>query len=174
MRIIKFLIFAALFFVMLIAFLPKENIYYLLEEKLFGNGIILNEKSIRESFSGLDLEDIDVSFGGSEIAHTQKAEAFFGILYNKIELTSVIPANSMRNFIPTMSEISAWYTPFYPTKVFLNSSGDIGSISGSYNLYSKKIYLELQPSANSSRKYPMLNANFKNIDGRLVYELSFK
>jgi hypothetical protein len=159
---------------MLAAFLPKANIYYLLESKLVKSGIILSEDSVEESFAGLNLNNIDVSFGGSNMAHAQKVEAFFGIFYNKIELTSATPASSMRNFIPEMNEISAWYTPFYPTKVFLKGKGDIGSISGSYNIYDSKIHLELKPSSNSSRKYPMVSTNFKNIDGRLVYELSLK
>ncbi|MDR0761469.1 MAG: hypothetical protein LBF13_00315 [Campylobacteraceae bacterium] len=173
MRIIKFLFFAVLFLVLLIAFLPKENIYYVLEEKLSGYGVNLDEENVKESFAGLDLEGVNVLFGSSNIAYIKTAAAFFGILYNKVELTSTAPSGNMRSFIPLMDKVSAWYTPFYPTKVFLRGEGGIGSISGSYNLYDKKIYLELQPSADFSRRYPMLNANFKKIDGRLVYELSF-
>jgi hypothetical protein len=159
---------------MLAAFVPKENIYYALEKKLSNSGVVLNENSIEESFVGLSLDGVDVLFGGSVMAHTQKVDVFFGIFYNKIELTATAPASNMRNFIPAIDKISAWYTPFYPTKVFLKGEGEVGSISGSYDIYSKKIYLELQPAANFARKYPMLNANFKNVDGRLVYELSFK
>ncbi|MDR1976390.1 MAG: hypothetical protein LBQ18_05305 [Campylobacteraceae bacterium] len=174
MKIIKFIFFSVLFFVMLMAFLPKENIYYFFENKLFEKGISLNEESTKEGLFGLDLSGIDVLYLGDSVARIGQIDAFFGILYNKVALASANPSKNLQNFVPQVERINALYTPFYPTKVFLKGEGGFGSISGSYSIFSKKISLTLNPASDFARRYPMLNSNFKNVDGRLVYELSFK
>jgi len=171
MKILKlsFYPFILLFFILL--FLPKENIYYFVEKKLFENKIILNEKNIKEGLFGLNVDDIDIFYDSTNIMKAEKLNLFFTIFYNRVMIKDIRAQKSFQNFMSEkIDTISLRHAIFYPTKVWINIRGEFGQINGNYNIKNKNVHLELKPQENFEKKYPFLRINFKDIEGKLIYE----
>jgi len=174
MRILKFLLFAVLFVALVILFLPKENFYYLAETQLSKYKVALNNESVKDSGFVLSVENADVLYGSENVAHIEELSVAPFIVYNEINIKNISVAKNLQSFIPAEAEsITLKVSAFFPVKVWINIEGEFGKIYGSYNIYSKNIHLNLEPGNGFAAKYPLLNSNFKDVEGELVYESSF-
>jgi hypothetical protein len=165
----------ALFIYIIILFLPKENFYFFIEHKLNEYKIVLGNETLSESFGIFNINDAHVLYYGDEAAKIDKIRVMPFILYNEIKFENIQIAKKFQNFAPSgIESVKAAFTPFYPIKLRLSLNGEFGEISGSYNMYGKKIYLVLKPHESFRQKYPGIYREFKDVDGELVYESSFK
>ncbi|MDR3178258.1 MAG: hypothetical protein LBT96_04660 [Campylobacteraceae bacterium] len=176
MKILKCILWIMLFFYIVIIFLPKENFYFLLEQKLNGHGVIFDNETLDDFGGVLSIKDSRIIYDNEEVGRIDKIAILPFILYNKIDISGLhILANNLKGHVPEkIDEASFKITPFYPTKVWINLKGNFGYIHGSYNIYDKTIRLVLQPQDNFKQMYPFIYANFKNVEGELVYESTFK
>jgi hypothetical protein len=156
-------------------FLPKENFYFLLEHKLSENNIVLNNESLKDFGGVLRINGALAVYGGDEIAQIDKITVLPFILYNEVSMKDLHFAKKLQTMFPgKIDEASLKATLFYPIKIWIKLKGDFGDIDGSYNIYSKTIRLVLKPQEDSRQKYPLIYANFQNIDGELVHESSLR
>jgi hypothetical protein len=165
-----------LFLYAAIVFLPKENFYFLAEHKLSGEyKIILSDENLSDFFGIFTARGAYVSYYGDDIAQIDTIKILPFILYNEVGFESLHISKKFQNFIPSeINKIKVKFTPFYPTKLWLSSSGDFGEIWGSYGIYNKKLRLILKPQEDFGRKYSAIYREFKDINGELIYESSFK
>ncbi|MDR2099771.1 MAG: hypothetical protein LBP40_02940, partial [Campylobacteraceae bacterium] len=137
--------------------------------------VILSNETLSDFLGIFKAKDAVVSYFGDEAARIDEISAAPFIVYNEIELENVRIAKHFQSFVPDkIDAVKIKFTPFYPIKLWLNLNGEFGEISGNYNMYSKNIYLVLKPHESFKQKYPSIYREFKDIDGELVYESSFK
>jgi hypothetical protein len=159
----------------MVLFLPKENLYFLIEHRMDEYKIILNNETLNDFGGVLTVSKPHVLYGGEEVGEIDEITILPFILYNEIDVKGLHFAKSLQNFIPSeIEKANVRATLFYPLKVWINIKGDFGEIDGSYNIYSKTIRFILKPQEGFRQKYPLIYANFKDVEGELIYESSFK
>jgi hypothetical protein len=158
-----------------ILFLPKENFYFLLEQKLFEYKVVFGNETLKDFGGVLTVSNSRIMRNNEEIGQVEEIKILPFILYNEISMSGLhISKKSFTNYVPgEIDEASLKITPFYPTKVWIKLNGSFGSIYGNYNIYSKKIHLVLKPQDDFRQKYPLIYKSFKDIEGELTYESSF-
>jgi hypothetical protein len=175
MRFLKYASSTILFLYIVILFLPKESFYFFAEHKLAEYKIVLSNESLKDFGGIFTVKDPHVSYSGEDVGQIDTITILPFILYNEISINGLHFSKSLQNFIPSeIDEIKARITPFYPVKIFISSKGSFGEIKGSYNIYSKTIRLVLKPQENFRQRYSLIYSNFKDIEGELIYESSFK
>jgi hypothetical protein len=175
MRVLKYILWGALFFYIIIIFLPKENFYFFAEHKLHEHKIVIGNESLKDFFGVFTIKGSYVSYYGDEAAQIDTITVLPFILYNEIDVRNLHISKKFQNFVPSeIDKVKIKFTPFYPVKLWINLQGGFGEIYGSYNMYSKTVRFILKPQEDFKRKYPLIYGEFKDIDGELVYESSFK
>ena len=69
MFLLKWIVYILVFIYSIFLFLPKEGIYFKVEEILKEQNILINEKTVKDNYSNLDLEGLGVYFDGLKIVN---------------------------------------------------------------------------------------------------------
>jgi len=118
----------------LIAFMPKEELYYALEHRLVKYGIELNEKSIKSGIFSMDISDIDVYVEGIKIAHIDHINFLITLVFNTIDISDIILDNTLNSLIHiNIKKIQKAYITYSitsPLKAKISLDGDFGKAQG--------------------------------------------
>jgi len=171
MQMVKKL-FIALFFVWLILlfFMPKQEMYYKLENALVKYDIKMNEARIEEGLFSLTLHKVDVYAKGIKLATIEKVQCFTLLFYTKMEIANLLLDDSLKSMAPTQIEkVTATHFLGLPWTVALNADGSFGGTEGQVNLKSKMLRLDF----NSTKGIEMLQNQLKQDEKGWYYETSF-
>lgn len=157
------------------AFMPKESLYYLLEESLKKFDVVISKESLQSSMLSLRLNDMQVSVKGIESAVVEEADITLLLLYNKIEVQNITLSSVAESFVPAKIEsLDVSYTIFNPLEITLNAVGDFGEVEASVMLLDRNITLGLAPSKLMLSKHKnSLRIFKKNENGEYIYAKSF-
>ncbi len=175
MKILKKLGWVFLFLYLLIAFLPKENLFFLGEKKLQNYNVILNDEKLKDRLILFQIQDSSVYYDGLHVGNIDSIDLFLGIFYNQISMKNAIFSDKLRQFIPKeISNLKIQSTIFFPIRLWINGDGNFGDISGFIDLYKKKIRLVLKPKKEFVSKYSTIMREFKKINNEYIYEKTIK
>lgn len=175
MKILKKFGWLLLFIYLIIAFLPKENLFYLAEQKIKPYNIVLNNESLKDRFFLFEINNGTLFYDGLHVGDVESIDMFLGLFYNQISLKNANFSDSLKQFVPKeITDFTIKSTIFYPIYFWIDGKGDFGEISGSANLYKKSVRLVLNPNKNFLTKYPTIAKEFKKINNEYVYEKTFK
>lgn len=97
----KILIVMVAIFLSIIIFSPKRELYYLLEEKLKDNSIVIYEESIDSGFFNLTVKDAKLSANGfKHIATIGELSVTSFLFYSIITIYDVSFNDSIKSFLP--------------------------------------------------------------------------
>ncbi len=175
MKILKKVVWIFIFLYLVIAFLPKENLFYLAEEHLSKQNIILNNEKLRDYFGFFKIEQADVYYDGLNVGNISKTSVFLGLIYNQISINDANFNDSLRNFLPQeVKNITIRGSILFPVRLLISGNGDFGDISGYVDLYNKKLRLSLKPQKDFVGKYPAIAKQFKKDKDEYIYETTYK
>lgn len=83
----------------LIFLFPKENIYYLLEEKLLSKNIIIDEKKINENLNSLEIKDGILYFQNNKIFSFSNILFETNIFKNRLSIKNLKMENIFKNYL---------------------------------------------------------------------------
>lgn len=139
----------------LLLFMPKQELYYKLENELETQEVKINEGSIEEGFFSLSIKEADVYVKGIKIATADKIDIFSLLFYTKIEVDALEIDNSLKTMTPTSIEsIVATHAVWNPLNINIEADGSFGSAVGSMDVADTYIRLDFNTS--------QANAPFKN------------
>lgn len=175
MRILKKLGWVLLFLYLIIAFAPKENLFYLAEEKLKVYNVILNDEKLKDMLLLFKVKNSSVYYDGLHVGNINSIDTLITLFYNQISLKNAIFSDKLRQFIPKeITDLKVISTIFFPIRVWIKGDGNFGNISGFADLYKKHIKLTLIPSKGFLKKYPDIAREFKKINNEYIYEKTYK
>lgn len=157
-----FLLYIIFFMASLLFFLPKVELYYLLEQTLKNHEIVLyNEVATDEGFS-LQLEGMDVAAKGVKTLSIEKTEiAFYGI-YNTINAHNIQLSSALQSFVPlAIIDARITYTALNPLSVSLHAQGDFGELHGELHLLESELRIHLIASEQMKKGYAHALKEFK-------------
>jgi len=157
--------------IFLVIFAPKQRIYYLLEDKLAKEGIVISNEKFSDNLLGLSIKDADIYVKGIKMAHVASLDLDIFFLYNRLTINSVHTDRGIQNIVPkSIDNITAVFSIIKPYKIAIEGVGSFGEVKGGVYLNMNKIFLRLPKTKDISTFRRFLK---KDKEG-LYYEKFFK
>lgn len=155
----------------ILAFMPKQALYYKLEESLAAAyDIKLNEKTLEEGLFSVTLKEVTVYVKGIDVATIKELKLSTFLFYNRIVLESLHLDDTLKRMLPqeTQKAVIA-YSVLSPLEVSIEASGSFGAMEGLADLKERKVRLDF----NESKHIEMLKSQLKQDEKGWFYEASF-
>ncbi len=154
----------------LLVLMPKQELYYKLEEELAKQDIKLNEAKINEGLFSLTLDQVNVYYKGINVAIIEEVSLCTMLFYSSIELRSLQMDDSLKTIVPQITEKALLsHSILSPLNVSVDASGSFGSMAGNIDLSERTVRLDF----NESKKIGMLKPQLKQDEKGWFYETSF-
>lgn len=151
-------------------FMPKQELYYKLEEELAKHEIKLNEEKMNEGLFSLSLNQVTVYFKGINVATIEEVNLFTLLFYSGVEVQSLTVDDSLKTMIPQEIErADIRHSVLSPLEILVDASGSFGAIAGNVDLNERKVHLDF----NESKNIEMLKPQLKKDEKGWYYEASF-
>jgi len=169
----KIVIATIFFFIGLIIFMPKENLFFTLKKILKKEHIELVSKDVSDRFVDLRLEDTLFIYDGIESLKAKTITLSPWLFYNTIEAKDISASKALRDMLNIkVDELKITHTIFNPKLAKLKAWGKFGNLDGYIDLDKRLIHLILTPSA-SFKKSQIVRDYFRNSKEGLLYESNF-
>jgi len=171
MQVVKnSLITVLLFWFAVIIFMPKQELYFALEEKLSKQGIEINETHIDEGLFSLKISGAKIYVKGIEVASIEKIEIFTLLVYSSVDIEKMLFDDSLKSFVPQEIEKSFFhYSILSPFKVFITTMGSFGLAEGTGDLKTHTVRIDLLDAKDIKASQSLLKKDEKG----WYYETSF-
>ncbi|SMC10188.1 hypothetical protein [Nitratiruptor tergarcus] len=170
-KLLKWIAYLLLFVLFFIIFTPKTRLYYGLEKALYPSQIIVSDEKIRETPVSLHIENGKLFFKDIEMGEFEHIAIYPDIFFNLLKIEH-FQKNREISLLPniTLTNLTIFYTPFYPIKAWIKGKSSLGSIKGYVNLRQRRVQIDLFAS-----KLPgQLQSLMKKIkEGQYRYEYSY-
>ena len=166
----KFLIVSLLIWFFILFFMPKEELYYKLEQRLEERGIKINEKKIESGIFSLVIYDATIYVQGIQLASIEKIDFFTLLLYTSLNLEGLIVDETMRAKLPThIADATINYMVWNPLNIVTDAQGSFGGLQGFANLQERTVHLDFNDSVGVNA----FQSNLTKGENGWYYETSF-
>ncbi|WP_304546059.1 hypothetical protein [Sulfurimonas microaerophilic] len=150
------------FILALIAFTPKQSVYYFLEQELGAFDVIISGEKVQDRFFTLEIDDAHLFAQGIEAAEITTTKITLLGVYNSIDVSGIRLASIVENFAPQKVEnVSVNYSLLNPLNVNISANGVFGELEGEFSLLDQSVSLVLKPSKLMQSKYSSSLRQFK-------------
>jgi hypothetical protein len=134
----RYIGYGLVFLVFFTIFLPRENIFFTMQDFLSKEKIYINSKEINDNIF-LSLDKNKVFYKDINIADIDKINGLFFILYNSVKLENV--KLNFQNL--KINTLDIKHTLFNPYKIIITGTANFGKIDGyiNFNTQNGKIYI---------------------------------
>ncbi len=154
----------------ILVMMPKQALYYKLEETLAKHELELNEEEIDEGFFSLNLHQVIVYFKGIPVATIEEIGLCTLLFYSSLELQGLLVDDSLKRMVPQETQQALLsHSILSPLKISVDAEGSFGGMSGTIDLHARTVHLDF----NESKNIEMLKPQLKQSEKGWVYETSF-
>jgi len=154
----------------IVILMPKQEIYYKLEEALDSYEVRLNEEKKSEGLFSLNLKGVTVYVKGINVATIEEVNFFTLLFYSSVEVQSLVVDDSLKTMIPQETRSAVLkHSISFPLDVSVAASGSFGALTGNIDLNERTVHLDF----NESTKLQMLKPSLKKSEKGWIYETSF-
>jgi len=171
MQVVKKIFFSlVVLWIAILFFMPKQMLYYKLEEVLAKNDIKINEKRVEEGLFSFKVYDSKIFVKGIELASVKEINFFTLLFYTKINIKDLELDSSLQNMAPTQIDTSSvTHALWNPVNININAEGPFGGVVGTAALMNRTLRLDF----NETNQIQMLKANLKQDEKGWFYETTF-
>lgn len=145
--LLKTLFFTLVFLGIFLLFLPKQNLYFLLEKELLKKQIFISEQEIVEKYFSLNLDNIFINYNNTKLAKIQSINMTLSLFYNSVNLKNVKILYPLPVNIPSkIKNLQITYTLLNPLKIKFELRGEFGTLEVYARYTEDKILFTLQPT----------------------------
>ena len=166
----KGIMFLALVWIALIVLMPKQELYFKLEQELAANDIVVSGELVDEDMFGMDLEHLTVYVKGIKVATIEEASFFTLLFYSSVSLEGVKLDSLLKRYAPEQIDSAVvTHSLLSPMRVGISGQGVFGEASGSVYLSDRtlNIVFEKEDALN------MIKSKLKKGEEGWIYETSF-
>jgi len=154
----------------LVLFMPKEEIYFKIEQELVKHDIELNEESRSEGVFSLSLKNVTVYVKGIPLATVEEIDFFTLLFYTSIHFEILMIDESLKTMTPTEIEnLLISQSVLAPLSLSVKAEGPFGEASGSVDLGNRMLHMDF----NDTKALGMLKSEMKQDEKGWYYETSF-
>lgn len=163
------LVFVLVWFVFIL-FMPKEQIYFKIEQELAKHDIVLNEESRSEGIFSLSLENVTVYIKGIPLITLKEVEFCTFLFYSSINLETIVIDESLKAFTPTtLDNAQVSHMVLMPLDLHLEVNGPFGQANGNADMKERILRIDVE----DIQALEMLSAKLKQGEEGWYYETSF-
>lgn len=169
------LLYLVLFVVALILFAPKDNIYFLLEEKLQPYGVVIDGEALRDRGLWLEIRHATLYVKDIESVTADRVSvALFG-LYNRISVENATLAPPLAELFPEgIEHIDIIYAVWDPLHLRITAEGDFGTADALVSIRQRNVVADVLPSELMQSRFGATLRKLKqNETGGYRYETRF-
>ncbi len=153
-----------------VLFMPKQNIYYKLEQELAAQGIKINENKISEGLFTLQIDEAVIYIKGIDLIHIKEVSFFSLLFYSSVDIKEIVLDESLSSMAPTELEKAALsHVIWSPGHISVSGYGAFGAFEGDIDLTQRKVHLDFTEITESG----VLKRQLKEGEKGLYYETSF-
>jgi hypothetical protein len=166
----KGFVFFLLFWVALLAFMPKEEIYFRLENELAKQGVEINEASIEEGPFSLTLQQPAIYVKGIKVATAEKVSLLTWLFFTKVQISGLRVDESLRSMVPESAErIVLSHSLLDPLHLSVSAEGKFGELMGKISLKERTVHIDF----TDIKSLGTLKSNLKQGEKGWYYETTF-
>jgi hypothetical protein len=100
----KYIFYILMFLIAFVYFVPKTNLYYLIEKYLVKYDVVISDEKLAERGFNLNIKNMHISVQGVDSATVENGDIILLLLYNKVNLKNIKLSSVMQDFLPTHIE----------------------------------------------------------------------
>jgi len=155
----KFVLFLLGFFIGIIIFMPKDNLYYTLQNFLKKQNVYINSDIKSSVF--LSLKNGTVYYKGMDVSKFKEIDILPFVFYNQINGENI--KLNIGNY--EINSVKIFYTLFYPVKIFISGKSNFGELNGYIDLIKREVKIYV----NNLTKISIKNFLKKDKKGYFYY-----
>ncbi|MFT7879461.1 MAG: hypothetical protein ABXS91_03615 [Sulfurimonas sp.] len=153
-----------------IVMMPKQEIYYLLEQELAKNDIKISSEKIGEGWFTFTLKEPSIYVKGIKVATVKEIELFTLLFYTRGTLEGLQLDPSLERFAPReIDHAVVTHSVVNPMNMIIDANGLFGEAAGSVNVMERGIRMKFSQRKNLG----MLSSKLKKDGEGWLYETSF-
>jgi len=174
-KMLKFFAYILFFLSMLLFFMPKVNLYYLLEKKLQSYAVVIASEELRDSGFVFKIENAHLYVKSIESATIEHIDLKIFALYNRVDIDGIRLAPAASSFFPLdIEHIVVNYNIFNPLYATLHGEGAFGEAMLQVDLLHRRVHMHFLASKVMQREYRNTLRNFKRVkNGEYIYDKNF-
>lgn len=150
------------FILALIAFTPKQSVYYFIEQEVGAFDVVISGEKVQDRFFTLEIDNAHLFAQGIETAEITTTKVTLLGVYNSIDVSGINLASIVENFAPKKVErLSVNYSIINPLNVSISANGGFGEVEGEFSILEQSLSLVLKPSKLMLSKYRTSLREFK-------------
>ena len=174
-KLVRYLSYILLFFVVVFATLPKTNIYYFAQQKLYNKyKIKFISKDIKQNITKLSLEENKIIFDGIKVANIDNILIKTYIAYNQIIFYNIKLDSIINKFAPSyIGFVSLKYSLIDPTKIKIELKTKTSKANGYFDIIKNKLQLTLTISQQDKNRYYQIVSKLQKTKQKGIYKYEY-
>jgi len=125
-------------------FMPKQELYYALENELLAQGIEINEEEINPGIFSLQVKNITVYVKGIQVAKIEELNFFTLLFYSAVNVEVLKIDDSLKAFVPLdISKTVLMHSLLSPYQAFVTTMGSFGLAEGVIDIDKRSLRMDL-------------------------------
>ncbi len=151
-------------------FAPKRELFYLLEERLMQQDIIISNEEIKAGLFTLTLRHPELYFKGIKVADIKEIRLFSLLFYTTVTVKEIKTDASLQKWVPgEINALTAGFRLWSPGNITLGALGSFGRAEGHVSLNERVIHIDLIEEKSIKALKPLLKKGAKG----WYYETAF-
>ncbi len=175
-KIAKFFGYLLFFLFALVAFMPKESFYFLLEKELKKFEVVISGERVEERLFSLEIESLSVSAKEIELAEIESAKIMILGLYNSVAFENIELSSLIESYSPAHIERArVQYSIINPLEITAFIEGEFGEAELAFTLLNRELNARVKPSEIMHKKYQKtMRMLKKDENGEYIYAKTLK
>jgi hypothetical protein len=167
-------LFLTLLYVGLIVSMPREGLWFKMEEFLYSQKTIIDGETISNTPYSLVIENANLVYENMSALTFKEGEIVALLFYNQINLTDLRTGADFSQFKNlSLDSLQIEHSVIKPTKLMLRGAGEIGEFKGRVDVVEKTIDILLYPSDKFKKMRAVMGYFKKHENGGYVYNGKF-
>lgn len=149
-------------------FMPKKELYYLLEKRLSEQNIVISGETLQEDLFGFTVKHPTLYLGGAPVAAAKEVSLWSLWIYTKVNLFDLQIAKGLPSEL-SAEKVSAVHSIGSPFEVRLVGESSLGALRGKIQLKARMIHLDIAKGGENKA----LARYLKKSEKGWVYESRF-
>jgi len=126
-------------------FSPKRELYYILEERLKQNGIIIHDEEIEDGLISLTINHPKIYVKGILIADIAKIRLWSLFFYSRVALGHIKTDSSLDRWIPSpIIKLQLSHSILNIKNISLLATGGFENVTGELSLVDKTLHIDIR------------------------------
>jgi hypothetical protein len=130
-------------------FMPKKELYYLLEKKLHEQHIMISGELLHEGMLSLTVEHPVLSFSGASLATAKSITLWSVLFYTNADFEELLIAEGLPTEL-SIKKLTATHSVLSPMSIAIAGESSLGALQGQVNLGARTVHLDV-PKGGSNK-----------------------